>query len=128
MRAAIRLGPLCGFAVGVLFSAGMIWVSSISDAIREAGCSSGMSSARRLFREYSDAHAGQYPRRLEDLDLGSADGDALRCPLARDQDRHAYLYIPPDPSSPDDTPVLLCWRHPRLLILTKGGSFVRRSK
>ncbi len=88
-------------------------------------CSSGLLEARRTFDQFRDRHGGKYPQGLDQLDLSSATPDAFRCPKARRLGTHAYLYVRPRDGAPDDTPILLCWRHPELLALTKGG-WIRR--
>jgi hypothetical protein len=88
-------------------------------------CSSGLLEARGAFDRYRDQHAGHFPQRLDELDLSTASPDAFRCPKAKRLGVHSYLYVCPRDDAPDDTPVLLCWRHPELLALTKGRRLKR---
>lgn len=86
----------------------------------EAGCLSGLRETKEVFLAYQDRHGGRFPQRLDELDLTAGSADTLRCPKAPDSGRRAYLYIPPRLDTPADTPILLCWRHPGLVLLTKG--------
>ncbi len=120
---------LCGL-VGLLGAwvlvAGIREVQTARTQARMATCSSGLLEVRAAFYDYQNRHAGQFPPRLEDLDLTKGGPDALLCPNAQRLGRRAYLYIPPDQNAADDTLILICWRHPELLLLTKGFQFVRR--
>jgi hypothetical protein len=52
---------------------------------------------------------------------------AFHCPSVSRLGKRAYLYLPPREGVSDETPILFCWHHPELLILTKHGQ-VRRLK
>src|SRR5207249_2522453 len=47
--------------------------------------------------------------------------DGLGCPKAKRLGTRAYLYVRPRDDAAEDTPIMFCWRHPRLLTLTKRG-------
>jgi hypothetical protein len=93
---------------------------------REASCSSGLSGARMSIEAYREKHGGRLPERFDQLNLNSPDPDAFRCPKARGAGKRAYLFIPVRDDAPEDTPILICWRHPHLLMLTKSGSVQAR--
>ena len=123
----MRLQPfVLGLVAGaLLYAFGSFRWTEAMETEREATCSSGLDEAPVLFADYRDRHGGKWPKALSDLDVSRGSGDALRCPKARRLGVNAYLYLPPHPSDPNDTPILLCWRHPRLMALTKGMRFRR---
>jgi hypothetical protein len=122
---SFRRGFLSGLwvsLIGVGCSTGLAWF--FEQAEMET-CMSGLLEARGSFDQYRGKHAGHFPQRLDELDHSTAAPDAFRCPKAKRLGTHAYLYIQPSNGAPDDTPILLCWRHPQLLALTKGR-WIRR--
>src|SRR5690242_3786405 len=124
-RAAFWWGVLVGVCAGSLLFWSTTFFRQAEELAQEATCSSGLLEARPLFETYKDQHGGRFPAGLDALNLSSATPDALRCSKARSLGIHAYVYIQPQRDAPDDTPILLCWRHPHLLVLCKDGSFKR---
>ena len=120
------------FVCGVIVSLIVFWIYDQFQQARDLGlaalCSSGLKEANTLFVDYRERHNGKFPLRLEDLDLSKATPDALRCPKARQEGTRAYLYVPIREDASDDTPILICWRHPHLQMLIKGGWVKRLPK
>src|SRR5437660_9178807 len=118
---SFRSGFLSGICVTlaavVCFTTAASWI----ELYRMSMCWSGLLGAQRTFDSYRNQHGGHYPQRLDELNPATMLLDAFRCPKARRSGLHAYLYLRPPDDTPDDTPILLCWRHPKLLALTKGG-------
>ncbi len=120
---------LCyGVIATTLVAAGYAFVRDVCERAKEAECSSGLLGSRFLIEAYRQEHNGRYPMRLDELDWRFAHDARGGCPKAKGQfpegeGWRSYLYIPPRDDAPDDTPILLCWRHSRLMLITKGGEF-----
>jgi len=130
-----------GFAVGVLSAFAFAWGYQRFKYGRELSlrvtCSSNLIAASRVLLSYSGRHQGEFPLSLDEAKSefqAYPDPDARGgCPKARDEfppneGWRSYLYIPPRKDAPDDTPILLCWRHPELIAVTKNGALKRWHK
>lgn len=127
-----------GFVSGLLVVTLMAWGLGIwkdgREKSSEATCSSGLLEIRPLLWDYVQQHQGKFPLSLKELDWQKASPDAKAgCPkvkgkFPRGEGWRGYLYIPPRDDAPDDTPILLCWRHRVLMALTKGGELKKWDK
>ena len=116
-----------GFLSGVLFTAFLVAGYTLLTHVREEFqsfiCSQNLKHAGLLFDDYRKEHSGKLPRRIEELDLKRLEGTQhpTLCPKARELGAQGFLYLQPKEGAPDDAPILLCWRHPKLWALLKSG-------
>jgi hypothetical protein len=116
-----------GFTSGVAFAAtllaGYCLLTNVREEFQSFICSQNLKHAGLLFYDYQKEHAGKFPRRIEELDLKRLAGTQhpTLCPKARKLGAQGFLYLQPKEGAPDDTPILLCWRHPKLWALLKTG-------
>jgi len=112
------------------------WERAKEDA-RMLTCSSNLEGVYRVLLKWSGKRQSRLPLSLDEAKSefqAYPDPDARgRCPKARgefppNEGWRSYLYIPPREDAPDDTPILLCWRHPELIAVTKNGSLKRWHK
>ena len=128
-----------GFAVGVLSAFAFAWgyqkVNHVLELSRMATCGSSLDAVHHIVQVYSEHHRGEFPLTLDEVKSELQANPEARggCPKARDEfppneGWRSYLYIPPRKDAPDDTPILLCWRHPELIAVTKNGALKRWHK
>jgi hypothetical protein len=116
-----------GFLSGVLFAAllvaGYSFLMHVREEFQSFICSQNLKHAGLLFYDYQKEHLGKFPRRIEELDLKRLENTyhPTLCPKARTLGAQGFLYLQPREGAPDDTPILLCWRHPKLWGLLKRG-------
>ena len=130
-----------GFGVGLLGAFAFVWgyqrFKYAGEMASMLTCSSNLKGIYWVLLRWSEKHQGEFPLSLDEAKSefqAYPDPDArARCPKARNEfppneGWRSYLYIPPRKDAPDDTPILLCWRHPELIAITKNGAFKKWHK
>jgi hypothetical protein len=116
-----------GFVAGVVFSlafsAGVSFLLRVQVEYLDFMCSQNLKHGGLLFDDHARQHQGTYPQHIEELDQQRLEGTVhpLRCPKARHLGAGGFLYLRPPTGAPPETPILICWRHPKLWALCKDG-------